>query len=253
MVQYLEGYQWNPIECKRMYFDAVGNKDPKAFRHFWDAHVDWQEEIRKVICRCIRVLWETGVKGDSKSLSVLWIPARGHRYLVRIRDPEPDWVEFLRDTTDYFTMAVGLGKCLDFDHGMGRRCRCKGSCVFETALVVNRKIKPQEFRRRHSEDPGSRDVFWDVSTLEQGDRFPLGHRGELEVTEKLDRESVLVEWQKVARVRRMRDILDEIVLGREPESHWEYIENDEELDSRNEGPGHTHRNRKPLNVCIISS
>jgi hypothetical protein len=71
--------------------------------------------------------------------------APGQRYLVRVRDPEPDWEGVLRDTTDYFTMAVGLGKCLDFDHNMGRRCHCKGSCVFETALVVNRKIKPENF------------------------------------------------------------------------------------------------------------
>jgi hypothetical protein len=58
------------------------------------------------------------------------------------------WAGSLKDSGDYFTMAVVPEKCLDFSSKGGRCCRHQGYSVFETALIINDNIKPRELKRR---------------------------------------------------------------------------------------------------------
>ncbi|KAF4634255.1 hypothetical protein G7Y89_g3838 [Cudoniella acicularis] len=149
ILQYLRPFPWSDTGCKTEYINAVRDKDLRAFRQLWQDPPPWQEDIRKAVCCCLRALSETGVgiKEEVDALYVLWVPAPGQRHLVTLNEQRDKWSGFLRDSRDYFTMAVVTGRCLDFTDDNGRGCGSNGYSIFETALIVNDSIKPIQLRK----------------------------------------------------------------------------------------------------------
>jgi hypothetical protein len=254
MCQLLEPFQWANDECRRHYLSAVRDADPKAFRRLWEDRPEWREDFRKAVCCCLQALSETGLgrKEDPEALCVAWIPAPGQRYLAMLIESRHSWAGSLKDSRDYFTMAVVLEQCLDFSPEGGRCCQRQGYSVFETALITNDSIRPRELKKRITRGE-VRELRWSVSGLKRGENLSLGDRGAFEVIKPVGHGCILIKW-KAARLRQALAHFEENLLQRQQERHCEFIEDDDEIGMNDGGAGGTESTLKvkPLRVFLTS-
>ena len=252
MCKLLELFQWADDECRTRYMVAVRDADPKALRRLWENHPQWREDIRKAVCCCLQALSETGIgrKEDPEALCVAWVPAPGQRYLAMLTESRHSWAGSLKDSRDYFTMAVVSEQCLDFSPDGGRCCGRQGYSVFETALVINDSIKPRELKKRLITCGEVRELRWSVSGLKEGENLSLGDRGALEVIKPVGHGCILIKW-KTAKLKQALARFEENLLKRQHERHCEFIEDDDEIGINDDGVGGTELTLRVKPLCVF--
>ncbi|KAH0535939.1 hypothetical protein FGG08_007159 [Glutinoglossum americanum] len=241
MLDYLDaiGFSWSDNECKSRYRQSLYSGKSSAFRELYIAHPEWRTDLAGAVVTSLKALYKTGVS-DSGMLSAFWVTEPGDEWIVTLRKSEHTWISLLKDTTESGTMAVLVDKCLKFDQWLSRRCLSKiengdvcrtpqGYSVFETAIAVNKLVKPIELTRLRDSNKRKK-RSWDVSSLQKGCSFVIdnteGKQGKLILMrDALPDKPLFMEWKpSFGSTREIHRRLNEDILGKEAgKYHEEYI------------------------------
>jgi hypothetical protein len=242
MMNYLRNgsLSWNSTECKEKFCAALKSSDHRAFRNLYMSQKDWQPDLGKAITYCLDGLMETGT--NEEGLNLLWVPDAqpGQRASIKFR--EHSWAGFLKDTEDCCTMAALENKCLEFPNlAEAKKCQNQhirsglaiGSkadeiieiSVLETSFMLNQNSVPKAMCKVPCRGPhGSSSPHkyrWSTSSLEEGEKFYFGQKGQLKYIKSLGNSQILASWKSSEEVL---EALKQKFQRRGPERmHREYI------------------------------
>jgi hypothetical protein len=224
MGRYLKRWDWKNAGCKGDFLAVLETGDPEEFCSLWEQNPDWHEELGKVLLSCFQALSHTGFDPERQEFAAFWVsPGTTLPKRVLLKPSEHSWIKFLHDSEVSFTVAVMVEDCLGAKFGRRRCGSLEGGSALRTSICINYNIDPSEklVRRKLPATPPQKwDFSWDVSGLDRGACFRIGH-GRLKTIQVLTRSCLLLEWDLVLR-EALRKLMG--IKSHERDSHWEYTE-----------------------------
>lgn len=235
---------WGEDECKERYFQALTDKNVRAFEDLYIERKEWRPILGKAIAICLGVLIQSGTDGHQR-LSAIWCPNKRDTYLATLDSRK--WSGLLTDTTKSCAVAVMAPDCLQFRSNLLWASNCNAISkdhenspksqfsVLETAVVVNSNARiPKKLIR-----DGNR---WTVERLRLNDGFDLGESGSLKVLGVFHQSrGLMTRWAASTFGKEMTEAFRERILKKNTTPYsWEQVLCEEECSI------------EPINVHVAS-